>query len=107
MVLNQPSTDPQAKLPKRQRILRYLVSSFFAKEGDLVYFKNVPRKKRVEWTVIGVETNPHKTTWTKKGNRPNFVHLRRKDNPKMTVWTCSDQLAPAGFTDEKADSSGA
>lgn len=93
---NQP-TVPLEKLPKRKRILDTYVGDFWAKVGDKVYFKNVPRKRRVEWTVTHIETDPGKCRWTKGSNKPNFVHLQRADKPAFTVWTCSDQLQTAGF----------
>jgi hypothetical protein len=69
---------------------------FWGEIGDYVYFKNAPQKKRVEWEIIGVETNFRKLRWT-KGGHPNFIHLRRRDKPHHQVWTCSNQLVSASF----------
>lgn len=97
MELKIPSTEAPGKPPKRQKLLETLLSEFWANIGDKVYFKNAPRSKRVSWTVIEIEKDYQKCKWTKKSGRPNFVRLQRDNKPNQIVWTCSDQLQPAGF----------
>jgi hypothetical protein len=64
-----------------------------------VFFKNVPKKKRVEYVVEEIVTDPSKCKWSKKGrgNTPLFIRIVRKDKKQPAVWTCSDQLINAGF----------
>lgn len=93
----EPTTTTSVRWPRRKKTFDLHFTAFWADVGDTVYFKNVPKKKRVKWTVIGIEKDHTKCRWTKGGN-PNFVHLRRDDKPHMTVWTCSNQLTNAGFS---------
>lgn len=89
------STEVPAKSSRRTKYEQFFVE-FWGEIGDLVYFKNAPNKRRVEWEIVAVETNYGKVRWT-KGGYPNFIYLKRKDKPHHTVWTCSNQLIPAGF----------
>lgn len=100
-----PPTAPTSqttpgKLSKRRLVFENFRNDFWAEVGDTVYFKNVPKKRRVAWEVLHIETDYQKCRWTKGGN-PNFIHLQRKDKPTMTVWTCSNQLSNYGFQPRK------
>jgi hypothetical protein len=92
----QPSSTEAPGKSSRRTKFENLFIEFWGELGDVVFFKNAPNKKRVEWEIIGVERSYTRLKWT-KGGYPNFVHLKRKDKPHHTVWTCSNQLIPAGF----------
>lgn len=60
--------------------------------GDTYVFKR-PKRPKVIWKVIYVETDPTKIKWSSGGKTPNYIQLEAKvDSQTIHVWTCENKI---------------
>jgi hypothetical protein len=95
------SNDTPADFDRKEVFKRHFVR-FWGEVGDYVVFKR-PKKHKIQWQIIAIETDPEKVTWSNGGWTPNYIHLQaeladRAGKVKTTtVWTCENQLKPVGL----------
>jgi hypothetical protein len=90
------ATLTREELSKRDLFERHF-NRFFGVPGEVWVFKR-PKKPKVFWTIVKVENDCEKITWTQGGNTPNYIQLSAevKDNTgqtkKQIVWTCENKI---------------
>lgn len=83
---------------RRKAIFDEQFVSFWGGVGSTVRFKHNGVAGRIEWDVIGVETDWRAVKWTKGGKRPLFIKLQRKvslaggKHRVETCWTFTEAL---------------
>jgi hypothetical protein len=82
-------------LENKKAKLEHHLSRCMLKHGDRVCFKK-PKKKRVYGTVLNIERDIDKVTWTKGGLLPFYIsvelEIRGKDNDIQIVKTYESKL---------------
>ena len=93
-VQHEPPTGPEAFVSKQAILERQLEKSFF-KVGDWVKFKK-PKKNPIYGTIIHIEDDHEKVTWTRGGLVPNNITIECEMGSKATreprLKTCAKRL---------------